>query len=76
MVSRVGQGEGAGKGGGKANFAAVALVRADLEYSTCWMWRERSEESFAAVGDYARGVMLRISKALVADIGKSNTSHL
>ena len=39
------------RGGGKANFAAAAQVRAHLESSTKWMWRERSEEIFAAVRD-------------------------
>ena len=47
----MGMGTGAGKVGGKANFAAVVQVRAHLEYSIKWMWRERSEEILAHAGD-------------------------
>ena len=42
---------GAGKGCAKANFAAATQVIAHRRSSTKWMCRERSEESFTAVGD-------------------------
>ena len=38
-----------------SSITSQQLHKAHLEYSTKWMWRERSEEILAHAGDYASG---------------------